>query len=616
MQKISAKDVMAMPAKQAGLKTDTTRNQPENFKQLLQQFNAAKDDPKDQQQAVNGKTTSKKQITKTADSQEQQTSPVDEKDKEKLKDTPADLIAGAAFNTTADIQVAPTADLKKGQVQVADGTEEVAKTTGQTDQHKQQQAVVNAVNEPTAIISGDKKEQSNEVGKTPTVSGEQPQTTTASASVKPTGQQADVNKAQQSESENDKQKLVTDKAVSKEETAVQDLPAAATVKETISPTEPTIKGQTAAADKENQTLAVAGAKVQTDSTPVSDKTASPANTAGSTQAGAAAKAVSQPDNAANKVGENPDSKAANTPVTKQTTVPQTVEGSNNQGEKVSTEKNSKAGIIKLSENNGSPVAPTIVSDSTQSAPSIPQNKAEKVSEKISAPVEIQADTDITQKTVIQSTAAQATVTSPEIIKQVVVAKLTRAETQNPLTVDLRSATLTTPAPATTPTAATIGSKNLLTAAQASEITRPIVQGLKTTAAGTSKSMTLQLLPENLGKVRVSLSVTDQQVRLEFKVQSEHTKQLLESISTKLEQVLKNQDVSGNDVTSKPAAPAANGFDSLQMDLMNQQSSQRQFGQQLLKHRAKGSLYQEKMAAQKVKEAPKEEKSKSTISILA
>ncbi|WP_311406626.1 hypothetical protein [Liquorilactobacillus uvarum] len=80
--------------------------------------------------------------------------------------------------------------------------------------------------------------------------------------------------------------------------------------------------------------------------------------------------------------------------------------------------------------------------------------------------------------------------------------------------------------------------------------------------------------------------------------------------------MKNQDTGGNVVNAKGAAAPANNSDLLQMDLLNQQSPQRQFEQRTAKRHARGGLYQAKMEAQKVKKDTKEEKSKNTISILA
>ncbi|GAJ26317.1 flagellar hook-length control protein FliK [Liquorilactobacillus sucicola DSM 21376 = JCM 15457] len=282
-----------------------------------------------------------------------------------------------------------------------------------------------------------------------------------------------------------------------------------------------------------------------------------------------------------------------------------------------TEKNSKNFNAEIVDNSGSKTTNFGVSDNTQYQEVMMQDSVKKTSEKNIITVDDQSSADITQNIVTKAVAdvgtADTVAKAPEIIKQVVVADLSAAEMQNPIIADLRPNAQTT---ATVKVAPTAENSTSLTAAQTSAITRPLVQALKTGTNGASKSLTLQLLPENLGKVRVSLSVTDQQVRLEFKVQSEHAKQMLESISTKLEQVLKNQDFGSGTINTKEPASQVNNSNSLQMDFFNQHSSQRQFGQHVLKHHSKGSLYQEKMAAQKTKKDTKEERTKSTISILA
>ncbi|KRL37570.1 flagellar hook-length control protein FliK [Liquorilactobacillus uvarum] len=283
-----------------------------------------------------------------------------------------------------------------------------------------------------------------------------------------------------------------------------------------------------------------------------------------------------------------------------------------EAKKNSDSKISENLINEISDNKSTKTSNFEVSDNTQYPATDVQTKETNAAKNNLAGDNDESAVDITQKPAELSVNTPVS-KSPEIVKQIVVAQFTPVEAQSSLVADLRP-TLQTPVTAAANTA--VKSSNLLTAEQTSEITRPIVQSLKTMATGSNKSMTLQLLPENLGKVRVSLSVTDQQVRLEFKVQSEHTKQLLESISNKLEQVLKNQDTGGNVVNAKEAAAPANNFDSLQMDLLNQQSPQRQFEQQTSKRHARGGLYQAKMETQKAKKDTKEEKSKNTISILA
>ena len=283
-----------------------------------------------------------------------------------------------------------------------------------------------------------------------------------------------------------------------------------------------------------------------------------------------------------------------------------------EAKKNSDSKISENLINEISDNKSTKTSNFEVSDNTQYPATDVQTKETNAAKNNLAGDNDESAVDITQKPAELSVNTPVS-KSPEIVKQIVVAQFTPVEVQSSLVADLRP-TLQTPVTAAANTA--VKSSNLLTAEQTSEITRPIVQSLKTMATGSNKSMTLQLLPENLGKVRVSLSVTDQQVRLEFKVQSEHTKQLLESISNKLEQVLKNQDTGGNVVNAKEAVAPANNFDSLQMDLLNQQSPQRQFEQQTSKRHARGGLYQAKMETQKAKKDTKEEKSKNTISILA
>lgn len=74
-----------------------------------------------------------------------------------------------------------------------------------------------------------------------------------------------------------------------------------------------------------------------------------------------------------------------------------------------------------------------------------------------------------------------------------------------------------------------------------KLSQPIVEKVTTMNTFDSQNITIELLPEKLGKVQISMKVTDQQVQLEFVVENSQTKQLLESITTKLERVLQKHE---------------------------------------------------------------------------
>lgn len=74
-----------------------------------------------------------------------------------------------------------------------------------------------------------------------------------------------------------------------------------------------------------------------------------------------------------------------------------------------------------------------------------------------------------------------------------------------------------------------------------KLSQPIVEKVTTMNTFDSQNITIELLPEKLGKIQISMKVTEQQVQLEFVVENSQTKQLLESITTKLERVLQKHE---------------------------------------------------------------------------
>ena len=74
-----------------------------------------------------------------------------------------------------------------------------------------------------------------------------------------------------------------------------------------------------------------------------------------------------------------------------------------------------------------------------------------------------------------------------------------------------------------------------------KLSQPIIEKVTTMNTLDSQKITIELLPEKMGKVQISMKVTDRQVQLEFVVENSQTKQLLESITTKLERVLQKHE---------------------------------------------------------------------------
>lgn len=85
--------------------------------------------------------------------------------------------------------------------------------------------------------------------------------------------------------------------------------------------------------------------------------------------------------------------------------------------------------------------------------------------------------------------------------------------------------------------------NVATTRAAEKLAQPIVEKISTSVApnGGLKTITLQLTPAKLGNVRIVMHVSEQGISLKFNVQTDQAKQLLQSVTGKLEQILKNAE---------------------------------------------------------------------------
>lgn len=85
--------------------------------------------------------------------------------------------------------------------------------------------------------------------------------------------------------------------------------------------------------------------------------------------------------------------------------------------------------------------------------------------------------------------------------------------------------------------------NVATTRAAEKLAQPIVEKISTSVApnGGLKTITLQLTPAKLGNVRIVMHVSEQGISLKFNVQNDQAKQLLQSVTGKLEQILKNAE---------------------------------------------------------------------------
>ncbi|KRL05510.1 flagellar hook-length control protein FliK [Liquorilactobacillus oeni] len=129
----------------------------------------------------------------------------------------------------------------------------------------------------------------------------------------------------------------------------------------------------------------------------------------------------------------------------------------------------------------------------------------------------------------------------------------------------------------------------------------------------SRQVVLQLQPENLGKVKVMFKVSEQQVQLQFKVETAHAKQMLEGLTPRFEKILNDQDLGTVNKVETPAAPSeALSFQSSSMEQGTFEHNQRRnFAQQ---HAIRYGSSKE--SVEEVKQQDDQEYHKNIISILA
>lgn len=94
--------------------------------------------------------------------------------------------------------------------------------------------------------------------------------------------------------------------------------------------------------------------------------------------------------------------------------------------------------------------------------------------------------------------------------------------------------------------------NVATTRAAERLAQPIVEKVSTSVApnGGLKTITLQLTPAKLGNVRIVMHVSEQGISLKFNVQNDQAKQLLQSVTGKLEQILKNAEANATQRTTQ------------------------------------------------------------------
>ena len=107
--------------------------------------------------------------------------------------------------------------------------------------------------------------------------------------------------------------------------------------------------------------------------------------------------------------------------------------------------------------------------------------------------------------------------------------------------------------ATADTKAAFSAKMTVATTRAAEkLAQPLLAKVSTSVApnGGLKTITLQLTPARLGNVRVVMHVSEQVISLKFNVQTDQAKQLLQSVTGKLEQILKNAEANATQRTTQ------------------------------------------------------------------
>lgn len=146
-----------------------------------------------------------------------------------------------------------------------------------------------------------------------------------------------------------------------------------------------------------------------------------------------------------------------------------------------------------------------------------------------------------------------------------------------------------------------------------QVAQKIVEQTQTLNAPGMQKVTIQLQPDQLGKLEISLQLNQHQVQLEVKAENSHTMKLLENLSTKFEQILNKQQFLQQPTPTRLEIPTQNeGLGSALQQNFQQNFQQSNFYQSKPVNRYAKST--EKIAVEE--ETTDKEVLDSTISILA
>jgi hypothetical protein len=112
------------------------------------------------------------------------------------------------------------------------------------------------------------------------------------------------------------------------------------------------------------------------------------------------------------------------------------------------------------------------------------------------------------------------------------------------------------------------SQNQLVKDLATEIDSQSTSTLNTAASSQAQTVTVKLIPANLGNVQITMKVTQNQVSLEIKVQDPQVKQLFEKVADQLDQVIQNQPFLNPNVTVSKTQPVNLTSNSTSLNQLN------------------------------------------------
>ena len=182
-----------------------------------------------------------------------------------------------------------------------------------------------------------------------------------------------------------------------------------------------------------------------------------------------------------------------------------------------------------------------ISGQTNSNPDLNQNQGQAAQNQLTSQAVQTAANNVNNVQTNQPAAADNITVEPNLAVDTVDATVDLNQVAN------LSGQVQTVAQSTSPAVKAAFSSQLTQAADkvAEQIAQPLMEKAQTTVStnGEVKTITLQLTPAKLGNVKVVMQVSDQGVSLKFNVQTYQAKELLQSVTGKLDQIMRNAQTS-------------------------------------------------------------------------